>query len=182
MYAITILLSWQHNDYTWHFTYHIWDHSHCICVITQMVNTSVAMYRSIDDISTSVYISTIGTHMTSYPIYITSHSHFMTSMIMFFDLTNTAFMTSDLYMTSLPLFRASHHFLYDIKSTVSDLTSTFSVSSHPFCWCYHTNCISVITSAIIHDMISIVYDMTATVWHQNSCHNSCPHFMTWYHL
>ena len=72
--------------------------------------------------------------MTSYPIYITSHSHFMTSMIMFYDLTNTAFTTSDLlYMMSLPLFRASHHFLYDFKSTVSDLTSTVSVSSHPFC-------------------------------------------------
>ena len=72
--------------------------------------------------------------MTSYPIYITSHSLFMKSMVMFYDLTNTAFMTSDLlYMTSLPLFRASHHFLYDIKSTVSDLTSTVSVSSHPFC-------------------------------------------------
>ena len=72
--------------------------------------------------------------MTSYPNYITSHSHFMTSMIMFYDLTNTAFMTSDLlYMTSLPHFRASHHFLYDLKSTVSDLTSTVSVSSHPFC-------------------------------------------------
>ena len=108
--------------------------------------------------------------MTSYPIYITSHSHFMTSMIMFYDVSNTAFMTSDLlYMTSLPLFRASHHFLYDIKSTVSDLTSTVSVSSHPFCWWYHTNYISVITSTIIHEIISIVYDMTATVWHHNHC-------------
>ena len=108
--------------------------------------------------------------MTSYPIYITSHSHFITSMIMFYDLTNTAFITSDLhYITSLPLFRASHHYLYDIKSTVSVLTSTLSVSSHPFCWWYHTNCISVITWAIIHDIISIVYDMTATMWHHNHC-------------
>ena len=75
---------------------------------------------------------TLGTRMTSYPIYITSHSHFMTSMIMFYDITNTAFMTSDLLsMTSHPLFRKSHHFMYDIKSTVSDLTSTVSVSSHP---------------------------------------------------
>ena len=108
--------------------------------------------------------------MTSYPTYITSHSHFMTSMIMFYDLTNTAFMTSDLlYMISFPLFRASHHILYDIKSTVSDFTSTVSVSSHPFCWWYHRNCISVITWAIIHDIISIVYDMTANVWHHNHC-------------
>ena len=72
--------------------------------------------------------------MITYPIYITSHSHLMTSMIMFYDLTNTAFMISDiLYMMSPPLFKASHHFLYDLKSTVSDLTSTVSVSSYPFC-------------------------------------------------
>ena len=63
--------------------------------------------------------------------HITSHSHSMTSMIMFYDITNTAFMTLDLlYMTSHPLFRTSHHFMYDIKSAVSDLTSTVSVSSH----------------------------------------------------
>ena len=64
--------------------------------------------------------------------HITSHSHFMTSMIMLHGITNTAFTTSDLlYVTSHPLFRTSHHFMYDIKSTVSDLTSTVSVSSHP---------------------------------------------------
>ena len=56
----------------------------------------------------------------------------MTSMIMFYDITNTALMTSDLlYITSHPLFRISHHFMYDIESTVSELTSTVSVSSHP---------------------------------------------------
>ena len=70
--------------------------------------------------------------MASYPIYITSHSHFMTSMIMFYDITNTANKTSDLLsMTSHPLFRTSHHFMYDINSTVSDFTSTVSVSSYP---------------------------------------------------
>ena len=70
--------------------------------------------------------------MASYPTYITSHSHSMTSMIMFYDIANTAFMTSDLLaLTSHPLFRKSHHFMYDINSAVSDLTSTVSVSSNP---------------------------------------------------
>ena len=88
---------------------------------------------------------------------------------MFYDITNTAFMTSDLLsMTSQPRFRASHHFIYDIKSTVSDITSTVSESSHPLYWWYH-NCISEITSAKIYDIISIVYDMRATVWHHNHC-------------
>ena len=71
---------------------------------------------------------TLGTPMASYPIYITSHSHIMTSMFMLHDITNTAFMTSDLlYMTSHPLYRTPHDSMYDIKSTVSDLASTVSV-------------------------------------------------------
>ena len=59
---------------------------------------------------------------------------------MFYDITNTAFPTSDLlYMTSHPLFRTSHHIRYDIKSTVSDLRSTVSVSSHPHYRWHHSH-------------------------------------------
>ena len=51
---------------------------------------------------------------------------------MFYVISYTEFMISDLLsMTSYPLVRTTHHFMYDIKSTVSVLTSTASVSSHP---------------------------------------------------
>ena len=43
-----------------------------------------------------------------------------------------------------------------------------SVPSHPFYWWYHTNCIYEITSAIIHDIIYFVYDITALYL----CHHS----------
>ena len=64
-----------------------------------------------------------------------------------------------------------HHTTFCMTSSLLYLNSrlTVSVSSHPFCWWYHTKCISLITSAIIHDIISIVYDLTATVWHHNRC-------------
>ena len=43
-------------------------------------------------------------------------------------------MTSDLLsMTSYPIFRTSHHFIYDIKSTVSVHTSTASVLTSTAC-------------------------------------------------
>ena len=42
-------------------------------------------------------------------------------------------------------------------------------SSHPLYWWYDKNCISEITSAIVHNIISIVYDMTPTVSHHNHC-------------
>ena len=103
---------------------------------------------------------TLGTHRASYIIYIISHSHFMTSMIMFYDITNTAFMTSDLlYMTSHPLSRTSHHFMYDIISAVSDLKSTASVSSHsPYRW-HHSHYMYGIISSIS------VTSYTLYLWH-----------------
>ena len=80
---------------------------------------------------------------------ITLHSHFMTPMIMFYDTINTLFMRSDLLcMTSQPFFRTSHHFMYDIKSAVSDLTSIVSVSSHPPFWGHHSHYMDGITSSI----------------------------------
>ena len=91
----------------------------------------------------------IGTCMTLYTVYITSHSHYMTSILSIYDIINTAFMTSDLlYMTSHPLFRTSHNFMYDIKSTVSGLMSTVSVSSHPPYRWHHSQYIDGITSSV----------------------------------
>ena len=59
------------------------------------------------------------------------------------------------FMSSQPLYLTSCH--------------TVSVSSHPLYWWYHTNCISEIKSTIVHNIISIVYDMTPSVWHHNHC-------------
>ena len=77
-----------------------------------------------------------------------------------------------------------------IVCTIQDITSSL-YDLKPPCLCHHTNdiwpcalCICVIastvlmishnfiseiTSAIIHDIISLVYDMTATVCHHNHC-------------
>ena len=68
-----------------------------------------------------------------------------------------------------PHFMTSNHRVYVITAPIFDILSTVSVSSHPLYWWYHTNCNSEITSAIVHNIISIVYDMTPTVWHHNHC-------------
>ena len=48
-----------------------------------------------------------------------------------YDITATMCMTQHaLHVTSHPQFSTSHHFIYDIRSTLSDLTSTVSLSSH----------------------------------------------------
>ena len=80
-----------------------------------------------------------------------------------FDITYTEFMTSDLLsMTSYPLFRTSHHFMYDM-------------SSRPLYLCHHTQPIDDITATtckVLHavymwyhipyvcDKISTKYDIT----------------------
>ena len=137
---------------------HRW-HTHLYwCITISMISQQVCKSSHLAHVwhhtqSTSRHIHTLWHQrtcfMTSFPIYITSHSHIMTSIIMFYDITNTLFTTSDLlYMTSHPLFRTSHHFMYDIKSSVSDLTSPVSVSSHsPYQW-HHIHYMDGITSSI----------------------------------
>ena len=135
--------------------------SHPLCDITQRYMTSHPLYLipqplhlfghtcSIDAITKLMEVITSDTRMTLYTVYITSHSHFMTSILSIYDIINTAFMTSDLlYMTSHPLFRTSHHFMYDIMSTVSDIISTVSVSSHPPYRLHHCHSMDGITSSI----------------------------------
>ena len=61
----------------------------------------------------------------------------------------TVFMSSQpLYLTPCQLY-LFHHI-----HSIDDIT---------------TICISEITDAIVHNIISIVYDMTPTVWHHNHC-------------
>ena len=94
---------------------------------------------------------------------------------MFYDITYTAFMTSDLLsMTSHPLFRTSLHFMCDIKSTVSNLTSTISVSSHPPYRWHHSHYMDGIASSISvtsyplylwHNIHYVWHDNTLCWWH-----------------
>ena len=65
------------------------------------------------------------------------------------DITATMCMTSyALHVTSRSQFRTSHHFMYDIRSTLSDLTSTVSLLSHPRYRCYHSHYMYDLTSSI----------------------------------
>ena len=102
--------------------------------------------------------------MSSHPPYRQHHKHSL------YDITLAIYVASfALYKTSHPHFMTSNHRVYIITATILDIVSTMSVSSHPLYWWYHNKCISEITSAIVHNIISIVYDMTATVWHHNHC-------------
>ena len=114
-----ILLSWQHNNSTWHFTHYIWHQSHCISVVTpsvlmtsqQVCKSSHLAYVLHDTHSTwnhidnlwyqcSVFTTSQPLTLTSYPSYLCHHIHCID------DITPTVFMKSHLlYMTtSYPLY------------------------------------------------------------------------------
>ena len=102
--------------------------------------------------------------MFSHPLYRQYHMH------SWYDITLGIYVASfPLCKTPHPHFMTSNHRVYVITATIFDILSTVSVSSHPLYWWYHNNCISEITSAIVHNIISIVYGMTPTVWHHNHC-------------
>ena len=110
-------------------------------------------------------------HETSQPLSVSSHppywQHHTHSL---YDITLAIYVASfALYKTSHPHFMTSNHRVYIITATIFDIASTESVSSHPLYRWYHTYSISDITSAVVHNIISIVYDMTATVWHHYHC-------------
>ena len=108
--------------------------------------------------------------MSSHPQYRLHHTHTLYAITLAICVASFA-----LKKTSHPHFMTSNHRVYVITPTIVDIMFTVSVSSHPlFSW-YHTNCIYEISSAIHHDIISIVYDMTA-----NGPVSSHP-FFQWYH-
>ena len=94
-----------------------------------------------------------------------------------YDITATICITSyALHMTSLPLFRTSHLFIYyikstvsDITSTISDLTSTLSVSSNQLYRWYHSHSMCAITPSIRVTSYQIyLYYHIHYVWHHNT--------------
>ena len=95
-------------------TYPLYMASHSVMTTQPSCNFTATM----SDITPTVSVS-------SHPMY-----QFYQTQCMY-DITATICMASyALHMTSQPLFRTPHHFMYCIKSTISYLTSTVSMSSH----------------------------------------------------
>ena len=80
-----------------------------------------------------------------------------------YDITANMYMTSyALHVTWYPQFRTSHHFMYDIRSTLSDLSSTVSLSSHPPYWWYHSHYLYDLTPSYLWHHIHYIYDIVST--------------------
>ena len=148
-------------DYIWCVIYSVWYHIHYMGDITQCL---YLWHHTLYVYDISILYDIIHSVMTLQPLYnfkatmsdmtptVSVSSH---PMYQFYqtqcmdDITATICMTSyALHMTSHPLFRASHHFMYYIKSTITDLMCTVSVSSCPPYQWYQSHSMYDITSNI----------------------------------
>ena len=139
MYAITIPLSWKHNKYTGHLTHHIWHHSHCFCVITQMAQKSVSTYHSMlisQHVCKSSHLAHVWHHTQS-----TSH-HIHT---MWYEWS--CFMTSHTRNSWHPIFSLWNH-IHSLghHTTLCVTSSPLYLSSRPLHLCHHTQPIDDITA------------------------------------
>ena len=139
-YFITVLYLWHQNLYMWNHIQYVGQHIHYTW-----------------DIIATICVLTPTVEATSHPLFVWHNTR------------HIKVASFALYKSSHPHFMTSDHRVYVITPTIFVIRSTVSVSSHPLYGWYHTKCINEITSTIIHDIISILYDMTATVWHHNHC-------------
>ena len=163
-------LHWYHTHFL--MTSHpasVWHHMHYIELHIQ----SLSHHNTLLMTSQPLYVKPHPVCTATYPLYMRHHSHFLCPHTQSIDnITPTLCMTSHSPYVWHRLPYTRHHILNlwpqtTVFSSSHPLYLTscplcVDVSSHPLYWWYHTNCISEITSAIMHDIISSVYDMAAT--------------------
>ena len=150
------LYSLHHMHYIWQLIYSAWCHIHYVCYITQCLylwhqtlyvcdiftlygithsvmttQTLCAFTATMPDITLSVLL----TWHTMYQFYEKKWLHVITASIC---MTPYA-----LHMTSHPLFLASHHFIHEVKSTISNHIQ--SIWPHVHCICVITPTLSMIS-------------------------------------
>ena len=152
--------------------------------------TSQALYLChhtccIEDITTSMEIIILGIRKTSWTLKMTSHSHFMTSILIIYDITTTAFMTWDLqYMMSRPRSMTSHpytvtsqplylkhhtHYVCEFISTIFNMKHILFRQDNQYI-CHHTLdiCLCVITHTLhvynMYDIIRTTDDIPSTLY------------------
>ena len=185
------LQAWHHTPWIRHCTHCILvittspliSHPLLNAITPSFCVTSYALYRT----SHPILMSHSTVLMTSQPLYMKPHpvcratytlymrhqSHYLCPHTQSIDnITPTLCTTSHSPYVWHRLPYTRHHILTLWRQTTVFMSShplyltscplCVDVSSHQLYWWYHTNCISEITSAIIHDIISSVYDMAAT--------------------
>ena len=125
--------------YLWHHTLYVYDIS-TLYGITQSVVTTQQLCNFTATMSVITPTVSVSSHRVD---------QFYQKQCMY-DIIATMCMTSyAVHITSHVQFRLSHHFMYDIRSTLSDLNANASLSSHQHYRWYHSH--------YMYDLISSIY-------------------------
>ena len=156
---------WHHMHYIWHVIYCVWYHIHYMCDITQClylwhhtlyVYDISTLYGITHSVMTTQPLCNFTATMSDIIPTVSLSSHIM---YQFYPTQCMYDITATICMTSYALPMTSHHFMYDIRSTLSDLTSCVSLSSHPpYRWYY---------SHYMYDITSNIYVISHSLylWH-----------------
>ena len=155
----------SHSLYVWHHTLDVSLTSQTLCLwhtTLYGITHSVMTTQPLCTCTATMFYITPTASVSSHTV---DHIYQMQCV---YDITATMCMTSyALHVTSHPQFSTSHHFMYDIRSILSDLTSTVSLLSHPpYQWYHSTVCMNSHPVDLwhhlhyIYDMISTKYDVT----------------------
>ena len=198
---------WHHMNYIWYVIYSVWYHIHSMCDITQCLylwhhtlyiyDISI-LYGITNNIMTIQSLCNFKATMSDITPTVSVPSHtvdkFYQTQCMY-DITATMCMTSyALHVTSHPQFRTSHHFLFDIRSNLSDLNSSLSLShTHPIDDITATICINshlvyqwhknhyiydIISTSMTSQHSVLMTQHCAYVWHPLHCRWQCTHSIT----
>ena len=140
-----ILLSWKHNEYTWHLIDYIWHHSHCICVVTPSLSIPSKQLWKSSHLAhvwhhTLHHIHTLWHQYLVFMTPQTLHSWHQISSIWHHihslgHHTTLCMTSSPLDLTSRPL-NLCHH-----THPIDDIKATIWMVSHPVYLWHHISCI-----------------------------------------
>ena len=131
---------WHQMHYIWHVIYSVWYHIHYMCDITQClylwlhtlyvsdISTLYGITHSVMTTQPLCNFTATMSHITS-TVFVSSHivDHIYQRQCMYESTATMCITSYTLHVTSHSQFRTSHHFMCDIRSTLSDLTSTVSL-------------------------------------------------------
>ena len=151
LWVHTIVVTTLHPLHSWHHTHYIRHHTHDNTKVISGISPSISDTTSTVSVSSSTvyqlyYTDSLNdiTHymydITFSSVCMTSHEHFITSLLYRYDITSSIFMTSyPIYMISPILFHENETTIPGISPTLFDITATASVWSHLLYQCLDNN-------------------------------------------
>ena len=137
-----ILTLWPLTIVFWHHTHYIWHCVHCICAITSTVLMISHQMYLWDHIHYNSWHHIFCIRHVSHCICAITATCLMISQLCMYDIKPTIGISYSLYKASHSHFMISHHIMYDITCTVFMKSLPLYLTLHPRYLCQQEQCIN----------------------------------------